>query len=271
MKLDEWLRRAGVKLVKAGIGSASLDTLILVEDELGKDRAFVLAHPEIEITGTQKENLDKKILRRIQHEPLAYIRGFSEFYGRQFNVNKYVLEPRPESETMIELLLRQKLPRKTVIADIGTGSGALAITAKLELPKTEVIATEVDKNALEVAKLNAKKLGVDIKFYQGDLLSPALSTIYRLPTTILANLPYVPNDWQINQAARMEPKVAIFGGKDGLDLYRRLFSQIEELAGRPQFVFTESLPPQHGKLRKIGEQAGYRLIDTQDFIQVFSV
>ncbi len=271
MNLNKWLVWAGQKLKNADIDSAQLDALLLLEDELRLNRAYLLAHPEIEISPPQLKNLNAKLRRRLQYEPISYIRGFSEFYGRQFKVNKYVLEPRPESETMIELLLQQKLSPKTVIVDVGTGSGALAVTAKLELPKTEVIATEVDQNALEVAKLNAKKLGADIKFYQGDLLNPALSTIYRLPTIVLANLPYVPSGWQINQAAATEPKIAIFGGKDGLDLYRRLFSQIEELAGRPQLVFTESLPPQHRKLRKIGEQAGYSLVSSQDFIQVFSV
>ncbi len=268
MNLNQWLAVAAQKLKNASISSAQLDALVLLEDELELSRAYLLAHPEIEITETQKESLDKKILRRTRHEPLAYIRGFSEFYGRQFKVNKCVLEPRPESETMIELLLQQKPPNHPIIADIGTGSGALAVTANLEIASSTVLATEIEAEALKVGKQNAEALGAKIEFFQGDLLAPLAK---RRADIILANLPYVPSSWQINQAARMEPTIAIFGGKDGLDLYRRLFAQIEELASRPQLVFTESLPPQHRELRKIGEQAGYRLINGQDFIQVLSV
>ena len=89
----------------AGISSARLDTLILLEDILHKDRAWILAHPEHEISTNQFRKLDRRLERRQKHVPLAYIRGFTEFYGRQFKVNRHVLEPRPESETMIELLL----------------------------------------------------------------------------------------------------------------------------------------------------------------------
>lgn len=275
MKIAEWLKQAEMKLTEAGIGSAQLDALILLEDELGKDRAHLLAHPEIILEtpaqGYTLCRLEAKLERRLKHEPMAYIRSFSEFYGRNFKIDKRVLEPRVESEAMIELLLNLNLPAAPQIADIGTGSGALAITAKLELPEAQVLATEIDKAALEVAKQNAKELGADIKFLQGDLLQPLLSTNYYLPTTILANLPYVPNNWQINEAAAMEPRVAIFGGVDGLDLYRRLFGQISARAHMPQFVLTESLPPQHQKLSDIAASHQYKLHKSNDFIQVFKL
>lgn len=188
MKLEEWLDWSVKKLEKAGVGTARLDCLVLLEDELGKDRSWILAHPEVALQGGALKALNKKVARRIKHEPLAYIRGYTEFYGRKFGVNKNVLEPRPESETMIELLKQQvnRLPfnyargkqvmgyrkKELVIADIGTGSGCLGITAKLEVPEAEVIAIDIDPNCLKVARQNAQALGAKIKFRQGDLLDP---------------------------------------------------------------------------------------------------
>jgi len=154
--------------------------------------------------------------------------------------------------------------------DVGTGSGALAITAKLEIPGAEVIATDIDPNCLKVAHQNAKTLGTKIKFLEGNLLEPLTAKGYEL-TAILANLPYVPDRWKINEAAAMEPRIAIFGGQDGLDIYRRLFEQIKKLPWRPKYVFTESLPPQHKELAKIAKSASFKLAKTQDFIQVFRI
>lgn len=275
MNNDQWLAWAADTLKVANISSARLDGLILLEDELQRDRAWILAHPEYQILAGSLKKLNKKLARREGHEPLAYIRGFTEFYGRNFLINKDVLEPRPESETMIELLKelvdskQLTVNNQTVVADIGTGSGALAITAKLELPKAEVIATDIDPKCLVVARKNSKKLNADIKFLQGDLLQPLSTLDFKLSTILLANLPYVPDNWKINQAAAMEPRIAIFGGPDGLDLYRQMFEQIKKLPRRPKYIFTESLPPQHKKLTTIAKNTGYKLQKSQDFIQTF--
>jgi release factor glutamine methyltransferase len=158
---------------------------------------------------------------------------------------------------------------KCAIVDVGTGSGALAITAKLELPNSEAIATDIDKRCLKVAKTNATKHKTDITFYEGDLLEALPPTVCRLPSIFLCNLPYVPDDYEINRAALNEPKIAIYGGKDGLDLYRRLFEQISSSTTKPLYVLTESLPPQHTKLAKIVVKADYKQTRVDDFIQVF--
>ena len=265
MNIGEWLKTATKRLTAAGIGSAQLDALIMMEDELGKTRAHLLAHPEIELSPASQKVLESKLKRRLRHEPMAYIRGFSEFYGRRFTINKDVLEPRPESETMIELLVKLNLPDSALIADIGTGSGALAITVKLQQPTARVVATEIDPKALKVATKNATDLGAKIDFFEGNLLEP----IKHQPNAILANLPYVPDKWQINEAAAMEPRIAIFGGNDGLDLYRQMFGQLKALDWRPKFIFTECLPPQHEALAKIASQHSFEPTQSHDFIQVF--
>lgn len=274
MKTSEWLSGATQKLNAAGVGTARLDCLILLEDGTRKDRAWLLAHPESTIDPKTLRKLNTWIKRRVAHEPLAYIRRKSEFYGRTFSVNPHTLEPRPETETMIDLLKQIISDRQTslndeiVIVDVGTGSGCLAVTAKLEFPGTEVIATDISSACLKIARQNAQKLGADIEFLKGDLLKPvsSLLTPYSL---LLCNLPYVPDSHTINQAAMFEPKHAIFGGSDGLDLYRKLFTQLSDLAQKPTYIFTETLPFQHTGLAQIGQHFGYKQKTSVDFIQVF--
>jgi len=265
MNIKSWLRKAEHVLESKGIGTARLDCLVLLEDAIQKDRAFLLAHPELEITAKQLSSLSAQLERRKQHEPLAFIRGKTEFYGREFTLNKDVLEPRPESETMVDLLKGLKLPINPKIADVGSGSGAIGITAKLELPNSEVVMYEIDKKAIVISNKNAKLHKVPIETIECDLLDKAIE----MPDVILANLPYVPNNYQINTAALMEPRIAIFGGADGLDLYRKMFQQLNDRAWKPSFILTESLPFQHKDLSVIAQSHGYQQTDESDFIQLF--
>ncbi len=265
MRTELFLKNATSYLAKAGIGTARLDALVLLEDELGRDRAYLLAHPETMISKTKLKRLEAKLKRRAGHLPLAFVRGQTEFYGRKFFVNRHTLEPRPESETMIELLLKLPLPPKPAIADVGTGSGALGITAKLELHNSEVDLYDIDASALSVARHNQALHELHLHTRKSDLLSAHVRTY----DVILANLPYVPDHHRINQAAAMEPRIAIFGGRDGLDIYRRFFAQLHRFTWRPKFVLTESLPPQHDQLAEIANAHGFRLLRSQDFIQVF--
>jgi len=264
-----WLGYAKDKLETAGVGTARLDSQLLLADELEHDRSWLLAHTETVLTEETHTKLDKQLEERAKHVPLAYIRGKTEFYGREFLIDRRVLEPRPESETMIDIL--KGLPGADgamEIIDVGTGSGALAITAKLELPKATVIATDIDPGCLQVAEQNAAKHHVAIQFAQGDLLEPVKS-VPGLSVITIANLPYVPDDHQVNAAALQEPRTAIFGGPDGLDPYRRLFAQAAEFSERPRYILTESLPPQHKQLAFIAARHGFRQTKEDDFIQVF--
>lgn len=287
MLVDDWIKSNARALLAAGIDSARLDCLILLEDATTKDRSWLLAHPEHRLAADLVDSLDKKIKQRAEHKPLAYIRGYVEFYGRQFAVNEHVLVPRPESESIIELFKGlerfeglKELPGEPVIVDIGTGSGALAISAKLELPQAVVIATDIDANCLAVARQNALALGAEVMFVEADLLR--LKTGEKLPTggnmlppadIILANLPYVPDDYDINLAAAREPSLALFGGPDGLDLYRRLFLQLldQQLQQRPNHILTEALPSQHKLLASTAQSYGYGLRAQVGYIQLFAL
>lgn len=266
MTTSEWLILATEELEIAGIGTARLDCLVLLENVLGIDRAKILAEPNTEMLSKDVAKLAKLLNRRVTHEPLSYILGTTEFYGNNFVITPAVLEPRPESETMIDLLKTlPDLPKNTHLADVGTGSGALGITAKLERPKWAVELLEIDDKALKIAQTNVDKYTIDISVIQSDLLANS----GQANDILLCNLPYVPDDYQINLAAGQEPPLAIFGGPDGLDLYRKLFEQIEELPKRPLYLLCESLPPQHEELQNIARQSGYKLRQTDDFIQVF--
>lgn len=264
MKTEAWLKQATEQLKAAGIGTARLDALVLLEDMLNNNRAHLLSHPEQLLTTEQITKLEYRIARRKAHEPLSYIRGRSEFYRREFLVNRHVLEPRPESETIIDLLKALNLKQPFSLADVGAGSGCLGITAKLEMPAITVDMFEIDEGAIKICKKNAQHLKANVSIYKGDLLA----TMPRQYRVVLANLPYVPNHYHVNQAAAMEPRIAIFGGPDGLDLYRKLFQQLASLPSL-KFVFTESLPFQHNNLTAIARQSGYVLGQTEDFIQVF--
>ncbi|HSX46477.1 MAG TPA: peptide chain release factor N(5)-glutamine methyltransferase [Patescibacteria group bacterium] len=268
MIVESWLREKEGVLSAAGIATARLDCLVLLEDVLRTDRTQLLAHDDQELGSEQIAKLDSLIKRRANHEPLAYIRGKTEFYGRVFAITPATLEPRPETETMVEMLKAKVIKRLSFssVVDVGTGSGAIAVTVKLEHPELTVSATEINPEALKVAKANAKKLEADIAFYQGNLLEPVPHLDEYI---ILANLPYVPDSHTINQAAMQEPKVAIFGGSDGLELYRELFGQISELKSGPVVILTESLPFQHHGLATIARHYGYIQEASEDFIQLF--
>ena len=266
MKITDWLTANTKTLEAADVPTARLDCLVLLEDLLGKNKASILAHMNETLTSDQLSTLRTQVENRAKHIPLAFIRGRTEFYGREFIVTENVLEPRPESETMIDLL--KKINKITTIIDVGTGSGALAITTALELPHAKTHAIDIDPKCLEVARKNDAKHRTSITFHQGDLVDPIPNKTLQ-GATLLANLPYVPNEYALNQAAMNEPRIAIFGGEDGLDLYRQLFEQIS-VKSRPSHILTESLPFQHQDLRSIALQHGYIQTTEDDFIQVFT-
>lgn len=346
MIINSWLKQAIEVLTNSDIATARLDAEVLLCDVLSVDKSWLHAHPEFELTDEHIRLLNAQIDRRKNHVPLAYIRGKQEFYGREFIVSPDTLTPRPETETMIEMLLENirhesrdmsqdelqgtlcsgqgvmssdkgteklnivpppstnyNLPSTTPlqIIDIGTGSGCILITAALELMThdsrltSHFLGLDISKKALNIAQKNALNLGVEVAFKHFDLFNDSLSRLMTHDShlLILANLPYVPDDFHINLAASHEPSFAIFGGKDGLDYYRLLFEQLNMMSNEQRAmskeaeqtavvhsslpfgpesitVLTESLPPQHEELENIANAHGFILEKSQDFIQVFS-
>lgn len=270
MTVFEWLKASMIKLRDAGVDSPRRDCMVLVEDLLGKDRSWVNAHGEYELTEEQVASLDRQIKKRLNRVPLAYIRGKAWFYKRFFEVNLDVLIPRPESESFIELLLemhKEKSLENSRIADIGTGSGALGITAALEIPGASVDLYDVSDAALDMARKNANNHEVPLGFYKSDLLDD-LKDRYDI---LLANLPYVPDDLVTSPEIKAEPKLALFSGDDGLDHYQRFWQQTKDLGHKPKYILAESLEDQHGELEKMAKKAGYNLQKTEVLVQQFTL
>lgn len=267
MTILDWLLGSMKKLADAGVDSPRRDCLVLLEDLLQKDRSWVLTHAEHKIEQSQIKTLDKQVERRVGREPLAYIRSKAWFYGRFFEVSPNVMIPRPESESFIELLKEIK-PKK--IIDIGTGSGCLAITAKLEFPATDVTAVDISPDALKIAERNIKKYDVNVKIIQGSLLEP-LKNLDFIPDVIMANLPYVPDKLITSKEITYEPALALFSGQDGLDHYKDFWKQTKYLGEKPEYVLTESLQSQHIEMLELAKKSCYKLEKTDILVQKFKL
>ena len=243
--------------------SAVLDIQLLITAILKKDRSWLIAHHDLSLTLKEQKAIYELVLRRQKHEPIAYILGTKEFFGHDFIVNNKVLIPRPETEELVKVAVNTCIANKLQnVIEIGTGSGCVAISLKLELPVLNITATVINAYALKVAKDNVLRYGVQISLQKQDLLSGD-QAYYDL---LLANLPYVPEDMMTAQLSH-EPKVALFSGPDGLDHYRRLFSQLR--AKKIPYVATESLHKQHDKLEKIAKEVDYRLVEVAELVQLF--
>ncbi|MFN8482620.1 MAG: peptide chain release factor N(5)-glutamine methyltransferase [Anaerolineae bacterium] len=227
----------------AGCDTPSLDAQVIVARALGVNRAWLLAHPEAVVPADVSATIERWAQRREEREPLAYVIGRREFYGLDFIVDGSVLTPRPETEMLVERALdviwawREAHGVWPRVADLGAGSGAIAVTIAAALPDLEhVTAVDISPHALAVAELNAAHYGVGhhIDFRRGDLLLPLDEPV----DVILANLPYIPTGdlATLQPEVQREPRLALDGGPDGLDLFRRLFAQA---LGRvsPQAVF----------------------------------
>ena len=208
MTIGAWLSTATDQLVQAGIDSARLDAEIILAHTLKKPRTHVHAHPADELDPRILDIATARLDLRLDRVPVAYIVGHKEFYGRLFSLTPHVLIPRPESETIITMLNGHlgDTPELTGITqkrlvDIGTGSGCLGISAKLEHPELIVTLLDNSRAALSVAESNARQLGADVELLQSDLLE---SYPYA-PDIVLANLPYVDPDWQRTPEINQEP------------------------------------------------------------------
>ncbi len=210
--------------------SAALDSQVLLAYVLRVDRAHLLAHPEQRLTDEQQIQFDKLVERCAIGEPLAYLLGRRAFYDRELIVSPAVLVPRPETEMLLERAIAFANGRKAInVVDVGTGSGALAVTFAAHHPQAAVYATDMSATALEVARQNAVLHHVNITFYEGDLLLPLLERDIHLDL-LMANLPYIPTSEVAGLAvSQHEPLLALDGGIDGLVLVRRLLTQAASL------------------------------------------
>jgi release factor glutamine methyltransferase len=210
--------------------TASRDAELLLLHTLQIPRVILLAHPNRELTPGQQALYENNVARRLHHEPIQYIIGEQEFYGLVFHVTPAVLIPRPETEHLVEAVLNL-LPADALlnIADIGTGSGAIAIALASHLPHAEITALDISTDALTVAAANARRHNVAdrIRFLQSDLMS-ALNHEAATFDAIVSNPPYVSEADRATlhpQVRNYEPAAALFAGENGLDIYRLLIPE----------------------------------------------
>ena len=222
------------------------DAAVLLAHALGVPKERVYAHPDNEMTRGAGRRFRELIARRERGEPVAYLRGFKEFYGLQLAVDPRVLIPRPESETLVEAAREVIAGRAVTVVDVGTGSGALAIAIAFQEPKARVIATEISADALAVARANAVANGVAdrVDFREGDLLAPVRDTV----EVVVANLPYLRQDALSELVGErtslaFEPALAVTAGADGVELIRRAAADVPRVLARDGSVFFEVDPP----------------------------
>jgi release factor glutamine methyltransferase len=210
----------------AHLPTARRDAELLLLRATNKDRAFLLSHPDTELTPRQQSVYEQWLTRRANHEPIQYIIGEQEFYGLTLHVSPDVLIPRPETEHLVEALL-QRVPHNQPlrIADIGTGSGAIAIVLAHSLPRAAITALDNSAAALTIAQQNAQRhnLAKRIRFLESDLLGAVVNERF---DAIVSNPPYVPDSEILEpQVHNFEPHNALYAGPSGLDIYQRLIPQ----------------------------------------------
>jgi release factor glutamine methyltransferase len=206
--------------------TARRDAELLLLHITGLTRAELMTHPDRELSESQMSAYRAAIARRARNEPVQYITGTQEFYGRSFAVTPAVLIPRPETEHLVESVLALQPAPKRVL-DIGTGSGILAISLALEFPDAIVTATDISAEALAVARQNARSLGANrVQFVESDLFAALADERF---DCIVANPPYVATTEALEPQVRdYEPVTALYAGEDGLAVYRRLIPQAFE-------------------------------------------
>lgn len=224
----------------------NLDASVLIAHIINKPRTWVMAHPELTLTVEQQDQMNESLTRLELGESFPYVLGHWEFFGMELNITPDVLIPRPETELLVEKAiawLQESNVRRTV-ADIGTGSGAIAVSIAVNVPDAHILATDISHVALEVARDNARKHKVQtrIDFVQCDILPPhpdPLSTEQHFDL-ICANLPYIPTETlHALPIYGREPTIALDGGGDGLDLFRKLMKIAPEWLAPNSLILLE--------------------------------
>ena len=223
----EALDSAVVALSAAGVDTPRLDAEVLLAHALGVDRTALVVDRDLRVEGPAVRAFQDAVRRRsVGREPVAYITGVKGFRHIDLHVDGRVLIPRPDTETLVEAAL--DLPRGARVIDVGTGSGAVALALKDERPDLDVTGTDASPGALAVARANAARLGLDVRFREADLLDGAGEV-----DAVLSNPPYVEDGAPLQpEIERHEPPAALYAGADGLAVIRRLAAQAGASAAR---------------------------------------
>ena len=249
---------AAQRLGETSNEGARLDAQVLLAHVLKQSRSWLFAHHEFELSNEDCRRYADMITRRRRREPVAYLLGRKEFYGLEFAVDQRVLIPRPETELLVDLVLAQisdRRGRPVVVADVGTGSGAIAITVAVHAPEAKVYGIDISQDALDVAEENRKRLTPEAGplLLEGDLLDP----LPEPADVIVANLPYIADEEYSGLQSDVrdyEPRVALKAGVEGLDLIERLLEQLPTKVQPRGAVLLEISPRQGEIVQKMAQE-----------------
>lgn len=239
MTIGEWLRRARDVLAESGCPDPQIDSKWIAEDTLGLTRTELHFESARALDAGMLERLEDRLKRRAQGEPVQYILESAYFMGLRFHVDSRVLIPRQDTETLVEsvIVALHEFPAPDVL-DMCAGSGAIGLSLKTLLPSANVTLTDVSRDALEVVRKNAHALNVDVEIRHGDLYKAVGKDKFDL---IVSNPPYIPKDdlAHLQREVLCEPMLALDGGEDGLDLYRRIAAGAAEHLNPGGFIYLE--------------------------------
>ncbi|MDF2461258.1 MAG: prmA [Candidatus Saccharibacteria bacterium] len=264
--IGKWLTDAAKDLAAAEVSSSQLDAELILGHVLGQNRAWLKAHDTDQMTAKNTKAADALIARRANREPLVHITGTREFYGLDFEITPDVLTPRVETEQMVEWALKYT-PKDSRLIDIGTGSGAIAIAIAKHRPDLHITATDISQRELAVARRNAAKHHAQLDLLVADLWDGVGGRF----DTIVTNLPYLADDADLMPEVKREPAVALFGGPDGLGLYRRFLIDLAEHLNPGGYLFTECDPWQHEALIEEAARYGLTPVEQGYFILGFQL
>ena len=232
--------------------TARLDAQLLLSHVLGRGREWLITHGETPLTEEQSTTYAALCAKRAQGVPIAYLTGVAGFYKREFAVNEHVLIPRPETEHLVEDAIAHLRARGGNVFEAGVGSGAIACSIAAEVPGAMVYGTDISSAAIATANENARRLGVADRcaFYLADVVKDRDEHTYDV---IVANLPYIPTGDvpQLPEPAGYEPRTALDGGPDGLDLYRKLLIAAPRMLQPGALLLMEAAPPTIESLRRL--------------------
>ena len=259
MKLKKVLADTANKLSESGIEGAARDARILTAYALQIPISELSLKINEQVSGEITSKLEKLILRRIHREPISKILGRREFWGRTFSINENVLDPRGDTETLIEFVIEK--PVKSVL-ELGTGSGAIAITLACEWKEVHVTAIDISEEALSLAKSNAEKFNVQnkIDFFKSDWFEAVKGSF----DLIISNPPYIgliEKDEISTEVIKYDPEIALFAGRDGLDAYKKIIPNLAKFLNPDGFVVLEIGAYQSNQVKNMMNVVGF--IDTQ--------
>lgn len=252
--------------------TARTDIELLISFALDKPRGFLYAHPEYGLTPEQEKKFSALLKRRENGEPIAYILGKKEFWSLTLMVNENVLIPRPETELLVEVTLnRLGCCNNAIIADLGTGSGAIALALASERPKWNIVATDINKNALEIASYNASKLNINnVEFFHGAWCAALPNKKFDL---IISNPPYIAqNDPHLQDGdVRFEPKIALEAG-DGLSALKKIIAQAINTLKPGGLLLLEHGYDQREKVRDLLYKNNYKnIMSYKDLFGIYRI